>query len=193
VSEDGNRFRTYLEVAAGIVTVLAVVVPAGIFLADQIGVTDIPVASRSAAAPPAPTAAPAAEVYLNTLRPDTGSTNTIDMPRKLRGQPGYDHPLPIACGSNEVGDQQRDVTYDLGGRYRSMRATVRPYKEISDESRVEVTAYPDNRTLAAVRVDVNSSQEIAVDLDGTKTLTIRVVCERPGAVAVLADAVLSRA
>lgn len=204
VSEDGSRLRTYLEVAAGIVTVLAVAVPSGIFLADHFRSTPTPTASRSSGdttsttdptvrATTAEPAIAAAQVFLDTLTPDTGSTNLAGLPRKLQNQPGYSRPVTIPCGSNEVGDQQRDVTYLPSGRFRSLRAVVRPYKETSDESQVEVTVYPDNRPPTVVRLDVNSSQEISVDLDGTKKLTIRVVCGLPGAAAVLTDAALSRA
>ncbi|MDT5026410.1 MAG: hypothetical protein QOE61_2836 [Micromonosporaceae bacterium] len=205
MSQDKSRFRTYLEVVAGIVTVLAVVVPTGIFLAEHFWKkTEPPIPSQPAVeatltrgpavVPTAAAATPLANlVFLESLTPDTGSTNLGSLPRALQGSTDHLHSVTIPCGSNNVGDQKRDVTYVLNGRYLSLRAVVRPFKGSSDESQVQVNVYPDNHSKTTVQLNVNASQDLSVDLDGTKRVTIQVVCELPGALAVLADAALVHA
>jgi hypothetical protein len=202
VSEDRSPFQTYLQIAATIVGILAVVVPAGIWVADHLGSKATPAsagaAETQATSPAASTStmgaagpAPANVVFLDSLRPDTGGTNLAALPRALSGQPGYDHPVTIPCGSNNVGDQRRSVTYVLSRRYLSFHAVVRPYKTPPDESQVQVKAFPDSQPATPVTMAVNGAgQELSLNLDGVNKLTIELTCELPGAVVVLADASL---
>jgi hypothetical protein len=196
-SRDGARFRAYAEFIAAIVTVVAVAVPVGIYLANHLGsktVTTNPSGVTETAAPVQPNGpAVARVVQLEALQPDTGSTNLGSLPRALASDPGYAHAVVIPCGSNNVGDQKRDVAYLLGSRFVSMTATVHAYKATSDESHVQVTIFADDRQPDAATMEVNAAQDITVDLDGVKRMTVRVVCDLPGATAILSGATLTHA
>jgi hypothetical protein len=202
-SDDRRRFRVYLEVAAAVATILAVAVPAAIFVADHLGSSSAGLGTGAGGTAPALGAGPSTGtsspagpptgnvVFLDSLTPDTGSTNIAPLPRALRGQPGYDHAVAIPCGTNNVGDQQRRVAYVINKRYLDLHAVVRVYKKASDESNVRVSAFPDSGTPVIAMMEVNQSRDLSVDLDGVQRLSIEVACDLPDAVAVLTDARLT--
>jgi hypothetical protein len=202
VSVDRTRFRTYLEIAAGIATVLAVTVPGGIFLADHFGHRAAPTGGvLGAGRSPSSTAAPAGQsavpstvlptVFLDSLTPDTGGTNFVAPPKALADQYAAAHPQAIACGSNNAGDQSRSVTYLLHGRYLRLTVGLHPYRKQADESRVQFQVFADNRTPEGATLPVDTSQDLQVDLEGVAKMTITVVCESPDALGLLTDAQLT--
>jgi hypothetical protein len=213
VSDQPTRFRHTLQAIGTIVAILGVAVPGGIWAANHLrSPAPGPAAAQTTAAagaqPPdtgtgtaAPTtpagtaaaAAPGKTVYLDSVAPDTGSTNLGPLPRALGGQPGYEHAVAIPCGTNSGSDTHRAVTYLLSRRYLGLQATVHIYKAGADETKVTVKAFPDNRAAETVTLTVGESGALSLDLADVTKLTLDVVCERPGATAVLAGAALQHA
>ncbi|WP_344611252.1 hypothetical protein [Dactylosporangium salmoneum] len=215
--DDGKRFRVYLQVVGTIVGILAAATPGVIWAVDHFGHQDPkpPAATQAQSAarneagdqqapPPATTAAGPTTVattpvaagnraYLDTLSPDTGSTNLADLPRALREQPGYEHPVTMPCGSNNSGDTKRLVSYLLEKRYVNLTADVHSYKANPDEYRVQLRFYADNNQPQVVELTGNQQQQFTMPVDGVKKLTLELTCERPGALVTLTNAWLDRA
>src|SRR4029453_12798345 len=108
---DQERFRNYLQVIGTTVAILAAVVPGVIWTVNHFGGGDQPAATGQGVTTGAPTTgAPTIatttpmgktqKVYLESLTPDTGTTNLGPLPRALSGQPAYEHAGTLPCGSN---------------------------------------------------------------------------------------------
>ncbi|MEV6926171.1 hypothetical protein AB0M46_16975 [Dactylosporangium sp. NPDC051485] len=215
--DDGKRFRANLQVAGTIVGILAAVTPGVIWAVDHFGHKDPKPgattqaqsagqsgAGKQPAPPPATTAAGPTtvatmpvvaenRVYLDSLAPDTGSTNLADLPRALKEQPGYEHPVTMPCGSNNSGDTKRLVSYLLEKRYVNLTADVHSYKANPDEYKVQLRFYADNAQPQAVMLTGNQQQQFTMSVDGVKKLTLELTCERSGALVTLANAWFDRA
>ena len=120
VAHDQKRFNTHLQMIAAIITILAAAVSGVIWTVDHLtnepastGQSETPRAqnpvgqgrgSGSSTQNPAPGAAvtPSTgadkKTFLDSLTPDTGTTNLGPLPRALSGQPGYEHAVTVPCG-----------------------------------------------------------------------------------------------
>jgi len=205
MAQDQERFRNYLQVVGTIIAILAAVVPGVIWTVNHFGGDNHPAAAGPVQnATDAPTTVPttpvgatpgaaAQQVFLDSLTPDTGTTNLSALPRALSGRPGYEHAVTLPCGSNNTGDTKRVVSYLLEKRYVSLSADVRSYKEKPDEYKVQIRFYADNQQPQAVELGVNEQQPFTMPVDGVKKLTLELTCERPGAVVMLANARIEHA
>ncbi|HET8659095.1 MAG TPA: hypothetical protein VFM55_08875 [Micromonosporaceae bacterium] len=137
---------------------------------------------------------------LTYLAPDElqqGKGNLVQLPRPLRGQPGYAHALTVACPSNQTTDLFREVVYPLAQRYLTFETTVVPYREPAADRLVTVEVLVgrlqrDGTTRveeagAARSVRVGAQQPMRVAVEGAQDLRVRVTCERPDLVVVLAE------
>jgi hypothetical protein len=171
-----------------------------------------PVVSGTASAPPTGTgtATPgatgtgqpaAALTYLDSQAAQAGAANLTALPSDLRGTPGYDQPVAVSCPTNQNGDQVREVTYSLRGRYRAFSATVRPYFGKHPDSRAHVYAiggFKDRDGTVTRREQgrqLGATAAVPAPLTATveraETLTLQVQCEDPDGVVVLVLAGLS--
>ncbi|MDQ7907944.1 hypothetical protein RB614_25800 [Phytohabitans sp. ZYX-F-186] len=151
----------------------------------------------------APTPAGPAATYLADLPPQSGGGNLVTLPRALKGQAGYDHPIVVQCPTNQSDDKVRTVTYLLRGRYLDLAATVRPYYTGQPDSRTYVTAVSgvkerdDTLTRRTAGTQFTATMatpgRLTAAVDGVEELTIQVQCESPEGVVVLADASLTPA
>jgi hypothetical protein len=207
MTHDQKRFRVYLQITATIVAILAAVVPGVIWTVDRL--TNKPTSTVGPQNPAGPDGASAQtptfgaavtppptnagkRVFLDSLTPDTGTTNLSSLPRALTDQPGYEHAVTVPCGSNNSGDRSRVVTYLLERRYVSLSADVRSFQEKVDEYKVEMRFYADNQQPRTVQIGVNEHQPFTMSVDGVKKLTLELTCERPGAFVSLTNAWLER-
>lgn len=140
---------------------------------------------------------------LDTLAPVTGRANLVELPRALRGQPGYEHAITIACPTNQSTDRKRSVTYSLLRRYVDLSATVRPYYTAQPDAVTYVTAVSGvkqaddtfTRTVSGRQTTASTGvpQPLQATVDGADELTIEVECESPQGMVVLTDARLTPA
>ncbi len=143
---------------------------------------------------PSGSSAPSAQLFLDELPVDLGTGNLRhDLPPALAGQPGYPHPLVVACASGQATDQFREVRYALVKRYLSVSATVEAYEPTPDESLLQVLFFRDGRSPVDRTVRVGTSTVLTVDLTGVDNLVIRVICQAPTATAILVNARLRHA
>jgi hypothetical protein len=125
------------------------------------------------------------------------------MPRALAGQPDYPQPVAIACPSNQSGDQVREVTYLIRGRYVDFTGTVRPYFRTMPDARANVfiiagfkerdgtlTRQERGRQLTAT---MQAPAPLAASVEGAEQLTLQIACEEPDGVVVIVDAALTPA
>jgi hypothetical protein len=158
---------------------------------------------RPATAGPTGTGQPAAAVtYLNSQTAQAGAANLTALPRDLRNVPGYDQPVAVSCPTNQNGDQVREVTYSLRGRYLTFSATVRPYfADAASRAPVyaiggfkerdgTVTKRELGRQLAATKA---VPAPLSASVEHAETLTVQVECEDPDGVVVLVLAGLTAA
>lgn len=198
MSEEESRFGRYLGYVAAILGILVIVVPAAIWVGDHFGRSDSGSAATAATGPATSTPAtdpttagaatpPATSTALLTAQPiDTGAENVDPLPRALSTDSSYAGALVMACPSNQTGDRNHTVTYLLHGHYVHFRATLRPYRKTSDESRVQFSFYPDNQPRHSYLVDVNATAAVDFDLDGVQQLTVEIACEDTDAFAIVA-------
>jgi hypothetical protein len=149
-----------------------------------------------------PTTGASLSVFLDTLAPEAGRANLTALPRDLASQSGYDHPVVVACPSNQSDDQVREVTYLLRGRYVSFLATVRPYFTAQRDARTYVFAIAGYRERDGTMTRQEKGRQLSATMaaptarltasvDGAEELTLQVRCEEPGGVVVLASAALT--
>jgi hypothetical protein len=158
--------------------------------------------------PGSPTPDPAA-TYLDSLTPVAGAANLAPLPDALRGRPGYDHPVVLRCPTNESDARAREVTYPLRGRYRDFSATVRPYFASDTEAKTYVFAIARYRERDDTFTEIQAGAQFTASMTrpgplaagvaarlgttaGADELTVRVRCEVPDGVVVLAGAALRR-
>ena len=177
-------------------TVFAVTVLVAVALAVVQAVAVNPVAGRatptstdsSTATGAAPSRTGAVQ-FLDQLPVDLGTANVQrTLPRALAGRPGYDQPLVIACATGQPTDRFREVRYALFKRYLSLTATVYAYESTPDESLVQVRLFRDSRPPVDRTLAVGTSNALTLDVDGVDNLVIRVTCQAPSAMAILANA-----
>ena len=88
------------------------------------------------------------------------------------------------------------LTYDIGGDYKDLRATIGVDESVETESRVEVVIEGDARELFRGEISrKDSPRTVAVDVRGVKDLRISVRATGLldfGAQAILADAKVSK-
>lgn len=152
---------------------------------------------------PGGSAAPApAAIHLTGLTPLAGRENIVELPRDLRGRPGYEHAVVVSCPSNQSDDKVRTVTYQLRGRYLDFAGTVQPhfgtdreaparvramagYRERDDTMTREVRGSQFNASMAA-------TAPLEADVERAEELTLQVECGHPDGVVILTDARLLR-
>jgi hypothetical protein len=140
---------------------------------------------------PAVTAAPGAPppgatgVDLSSLTPVAGGANIVALPRALQGQPGFERAVVIACASNQVNDQFREVTYSVRGRYHRFDSAVRSYTESADDVRLQIQVFRDGGVAGDQTVSAGTTSTLGGTVDGAGQVRIRVTCELPGSVAIL--------
>ncbi|MBW6436919.1 hypothetical protein KZ829_24560 [Actinoplanes hulinensis] len=140
------------------------------------------------------------------FHPESGATDLTEVPRTIRGKPGYTgHEIAIRCPSNETGDQTSDVTYLLLGRYAQFDVTVRPYFPAGTDQQAATyvsamigTKRSDgglDTTIAATQKTATptASAELSAPVDHAEKLTLRIECGNPNGVVVLTDARLTSA
>jgi hypothetical protein len=148
--------------------------------------------------------APSRQVrYLNTLTPEEGRRYIAPLPDDLRRSPEHAHTLAMTCPSNETGDKVRELTYPLHQRYLALAGTVTarfPPPASPTEPQVELASIANERqrdgTLRAIgsesrRATASRPSPITMDLQGAEKLILRISCELPGGVVILADARLT--
>ena len=158
-------------------------------------------ADAGSAAPPTPSGVPDEVVYLSGLAPQSGGANLTVLPRTLRGQPGYQHAVVIACPTNQSDDKERSVTYLLRGRYLDLSGTAVPAFSGDREATARVTVLTglrerDDTMTWREQTARNSTMDkpagVTAEVAGAEELTLRVQCSHPEGVVVLADIRLTR-
>ncbi|GLY02077.1 MULTISPECIES: hypothetical protein [Actinoplanes] len=166
-----------------------------------------PANSPSTAAPPAATGSPAPRTatigdptvtHLDTITAETGGEHLVPVPRAVRDQAGFaDHPIAIACPTNQTGDLERIVTWPLKGRYLDFQADVRPWYPAGtdQESATYVTALsgqrqPDGAITTSVsgrqqNATVAAAQPLTASVEGAEKLALKVECGDPNGIVVL--------
>lgn len=156
--------------------------------------------SATRATPPAPSG-PAPATFLDTLVPQTGQANLVELPRALRGQPGYDHPVAIRCPSNQNGDPVTTVNYLLRGRQLDFSADVRPYFTTQPDARAHIFALIGVRqrdgsltqTQRGYQYEATMARPapLTADVEGAEELILQVRCEHPEGMIILVNARLT--
>lgn len=160
--------------------------------------------SAAAGSPPAAT-----RIYLDTLPPIIGADRRKELPRDLAGEPEYARSIVIACPSNESDDTASEVTYQLSGRYLDFEASIHVHVPAEDlDARPElgtshvmvtpvlVTAESNGRLATATRSPTLASPgkpaPTTARVDGALRLQVRVECQSPRMLVILAGATLTR-
>lgn len=160
--------------------------------------TVAPSATRTT--PPAPSS-PAPPTFLDTLGPQIGQANLVELPRTLRGQPGYDHPVAIRCPSNQNDDQVTTVNYLLRGRHLDFSTDVRPYFTTQPDAQAQVFALIGVRqrdgsltqTQQGYQYEATMTRPapLTANVEGAEELILRVRCEHPEGMIILVNAQLT--
>ncbi|MDG4830323.1 hypothetical protein O7627_13545 [Solwaraspora sp. WMMD1047] len=177
--------------------------------ADDQQPSTTPILDRSARSTQPPTSGresipssghPSATIFLDTLTVQTGGANLRELPRDLRGAPGYEHSIAIACPSNQNADKERSVSYLLRGRYREFATTVRPHFTAVSDSVVYAHALTAQRQRdGTLNWQTTGSQfgalmgrpaSLTADVDDAEELMLRIECEYPEGMVILAGASL---
>lgn len=157
---------------------------------DQAGGTAGPTVGQST-----PTA-----IHLDTLEVLGGKANLVDLPRTLRGQPGYQRPITITCPRNTSADKYREVTYPLLGRYVDLTTTVRAYLPDDSQAMAYVSVITSTKQAddTVNRLDRGGKAtkpgtpvQLSVDVEKADELTVRVQCESPTGLIVLTETLLT--
>ncbi len=116
------------------------------------------------------------------------------LPRRLKGKPGYDDALVIACPSNQSDDKTRTVTLVLSGRYLDLTATVEAYFPADPKLRASVTAIGmwrerdgtlTDKPLSAVVAKGQTTAVLGGDVDNAEKLRLQVACDLPTGYAII--------
>lgn len=200
------------QVVVGL-TVLGVLIAGAALARDYFNLT-FPRAEPSASPTPTgvPSAAPAPDVpsptpagkavgiHLDALAVQSGGANLVELPRNLAGRPGYQRPVTIACPQNTSADKHREVTYPLLRRYVEVTTTIRPYFPDDSQAKayVSVIASVEQSDGTVNRLDrggqvaqQGAPARLTGDVENADELTLRVRCESPTGLVVLADALLT--
>jgi hypothetical protein len=141
--------------------------------------------------PPASNADP--PQYLSDLTPSGGEANLAPLPRSISGDSDYSHAIAMPCGSGQVDDQFREITYSLRGRYLELAAEIRPFQEPATPIDIQVQVFRDDQLAANVRLDAAETRPLSADLAGAAELRIRVTCELSSPIVIFSEAAVSRA
>jgi hypothetical protein len=160
--------------------------------------TQLPVGRSGDTPPPAVVAE-----YLNTVEPKAGHADLGPLPDKLPATVDRRHAVTVRCPSNETGDQEHAVTYQLDGQYAALDTTVvavfnggRDYDSVGVAPVVGVlqrdgTIRTDTQN-AKTGVTAKTPAPLHVDVSGAQEVTLQVTCSQPDGVVVLADARITR-
>jgi hypothetical protein len=139
--------------------------------------------------------------YIDSLERESGDVAAL--PRQLKGKPGYDRAIVIACPTNQSSDKTREVTWLLHGRYLDLQATARPYFTADPQSatRVVVVAVTRERDGTLTRRQVGTQADatgrrtgpLSADVAGAEKLTVQVQCYDPRGWIILTDPRVTRA
>jgi hypothetical protein len=150
-------------------------------------------AGPEATAPSPPAGGQELSQYLSELTPTGGGANLAPLPRSISGDPSYSHAIAMPCGSGQVDDQFREITYSLRGRYLGLAAVVRPLQEPATPVNIQVQVFRDDQLTANVILDAAATKPLSADLAGAAELKIRVTCELSSPIVILNEAAVSRA
>ena len=158
---------------------------------------DVRVEGRMETPPGTSTGGPRATVYVSTLRPETGASNLVALPRSLRNDPTYARAIAIRCPSNNSSDRMREITYSLRGRYLDFTARIEPFFATEPDSRVHVFAVAGRverdgtltRRQVGEQLDATgrAGAPLSAPVDGAAQLTLRVKCETPDGIVIVSD------
>lgn len=164
--------------------------------ASASGSTPAPQTSAASGPPPSP-ASGSGGVHVDSLRMQAGAGNLVALPRPLKGQPALSRAIAVGCPENTAHDKQREVTYELRRRYQDLTLTVQAYSPDDPPAPVRVSVQVAVRRtdgtidrLARGSVDARQGTpgQLTADVAGADDLTLRVECQSPTSIAVLADA-----
>ncbi|MFR9776246.1 hypothetical protein ACL02O_09295 [Micromonospora sp. MS34] len=173
--------------------------PAGLDGASHVGGATVPM---SGAANPSPSVTKPTGVHLDSLPVKAGAGNIVELPRPLTGQAGLDRAIAVRCPQNTAQDKQREVTYELRRRYQDLTVTVRAYSPDDPPAAVRLTVNvavrrADGTVDRLARGSADARQDapgrLTADVAGADDLTLRVECESPASVVMLADARITSA
>jgi hypothetical protein len=198
LSDDEKTFGRYLGYVAAIAGILAVVVPATLWVASHVHRSNAEATPSGSTPAQGPSASitgtghgqSARQVLLSSLSPEKGAQYLDGLPRALADQAGYADAVALPCPTNDLGEKSRAVTYALNGRYLSMHVELRPYRSTTDESQVQYKFFTDNDVPKVALLEVNTTQSLDLDLEKAGKLTIEIACQPPGSLAVLTNAYL---
>ncbi len=142
--------------------------------------------------------------YLNAMEPKAGRAGLAGLPEKMPAGVDGRHALTIRCPSNETGDQETPVTYELARQYTAFDADLiavfddgKFYDSVGVTPLVGVEQRDGTiRTEAKdPRAGVTAAKPATLDIPvtGAKELTLLITCSQPDGVVLLADAHLTRA
>nr|MDT0656468.1 hypothetical protein [Micromonospora sp. DSM 115978] len=147
-----------------------------------------------------PSGHPSAMIFLDTLTVQTGGANLRELPPDLRGAPGYERSIAIACPSNQNADKERSVSYVLRGRYQEFAATVRPHFTSATDSVVYAHALAAQRqrdgtftwqtTGSQFNALMGRPAPLTANVIDAEELMLRIECEHPDGMVILAGASL---
>lgn len=156
-------------------------------------------------AEPTSTAAGPRSTYLDTMGAQTGGADLVpsqDWPTAVQ-QAGLRHPVVIRCPSNETGETEREVTYALNDRYRTLSATIRPHYTADREATTYVTVMGGFRQRDGVltrrevgrqvHATMSVSRPLTAEVRDADEITIKVQCESPDGMIILDNAHVTRA
>lgn len=153
-------------------------------------------------------AAPATAEYLDGtgFPAESGGAYLVSVPRAIRAaDSSANHSIAVTCPTNQTGDQSRDITYVLHGRYLRFDAEVQPYYPPGSDTKsaTYVTAMigttQKDGTLAITeagrqqRATVIASAALTAPVENAEKLILRVQCGDPNGTIVLANARLTPA
>lgn len=179
------------EKVAATVTTSAPVVPASVVATSTAAAA--PITATTAVAAPSGTP-------LASLPKEAGAVAAL--PRALKGKPGYEDALVIACPSNQSDDKTRTVTLLLNGRYLDLTATVQAYFPDDAKLRASVTAIGmwrerdgtlTDKPLSAVAAQGQTTATLSGAVDNAEKLRLQIACDLPTGFAIIKGGRLTEA
>jgi len=164
-------------------------------------------AATSTNRPPSTSTAGSSPVeYLSDFSAEAGSGYLGPVPRDVHDKPEFsNHPIAIACPSNQTNDTEHEVTYTVLGRYLRLEADVRPYYPANTDVRsaAYVTALIGIRekdgsltiTPAGIqqRATMSAPLPLSATIENAEKLIIQVQCGNPNGTIILTNARLTPA
>jgi hypothetical protein len=85
--------------------------------------------------------------------------------------------LMMACATGQSADRQREVRYDLAGRYSAMTAKITVAKAPDGDSQLQLKIFTDDLQAEVQTLSKGTSGDLSVPLTGVQKLRVELTCQ----------------